>query len=90
MRNATHSPITHATATLAISLAPAADAASLPDGMNVQLFPDGQFDARDGRPETIKGSKAKAWQLDAAIAAALIARANARETPFALTTNTTR
>ncbi len=84
MRNATHSPITHATAALAVALAPTADAASLPEGCNVQLFPDGSFDARDGRPGSIKGCAAKAWQLDAAIAAALIARANQRETPLCI------
>lgn len=82
MRNATHSPITHATAALAVALAPTADAASLPDGCNVQLFPDGDFDARDGRPGSLKGCSAKAWRLDADIAAALIARAGIRETPL--------
>ncbi|UJX40868.1 phage protease [Desulfovibrio sp. JY] len=84
MRNATHSPIIHATAALAVALAPAADAASLPDGCNVQLFPDGSFDARDGRPGSIEGCTAKTWQLDAAIATALIARANQRETPLCI------
>jgi len=84
MRNATHSPITHATAALAVALAPAADAASLPDGCNVQLFPDGSFDARDGRPGSIDGCTTKTWLLDAAIAAALIARANQRETPLCI------
>ncbi|QAZ67038.1 phage protease [Solidesulfovibrio carbinolicus] len=82
MRNATHSPITHATAALAVALAPTADAASLPDGMNVQLFPDGDFDARDGRPGSLKGCTTKAWRFDADIAAALIARTNTRETPL--------
>jgi len=86
MRNATHSPITHATAALAVALAtaPDADASALPDGFNVQLFPDGQFDARDGRPGRIKDCAAASWRLDAAIAAALIARANARETPLCI------
>ena len=84
MRNATHSPITHATAALAVALAPTADASSLPDGCNVQLFPDGSFDARDGRPGSIRGCAAKAWRLDTDIAAALIARANTRETPLCI------
>lgn len=84
MRNATLPPITHPTAALAVALAPTADAASLPEGCNVQLFPDGSFDARDGRPGSLKGCAAKAWQLDAAIAAALIARANQRETPLCI------
>ncbi len=40
------------------------------------MFPDGQFDARDGRLGSIDGCVAKSWWLDAAIAAALTARAN--------------
>lgn len=53
------------------------------------MFPDGQFDARDGRPGSIDGCVAKSWWLDAAIAAALTARANQRETRFASATSTT-
>ncbi len=69
-----------ATAALAVQLI--SNVSSLPDGMNVQLFPDGDFDARDGRPGRLKGCSAKAWRLDADIADALIARANTRETPL--------
>ncbi|MGE4539218.1 MAG: phage protease [Desulfovibrio sp.] len=84
MRNATSSFKGHATAALAVALATSQESGSLPDGMNVQLFPDGSFDARDGRPGSIEGCTAKAWLLDAAIAAALIARANQRETPLCI------
>lgn len=48
----------------------------------IQLFPMGAFVARDGRPGTLKGVKAKAWTLDAALAAALVARWQQRETPL--------
>lgn len=48
----------------------------------IQLFPMGEFSARDGRPGTLKGVKAKAWKLDASLAAALVARWQARATPL--------
>lgn len=48
----------------------------------IQLFPMGAFAARDGRPGTLKGVKAKAWTLDPARAAALVARWQQRETPL--------
>lgn len=48
----------------------------------IQLFPMGAFAARDGRPGTLKGVKAKAWTLDAALAAALVVRWQQRETPL--------
>ncbi|OLN30439.1 Phage-associated protease [Desulfovibrio sp. DV] len=67
-----------------MALATSPESGTLPEGVSVQLFPDGQFDARDGRPGSLKGCSAKAWRLDAAIAAALIARANARETPLCI------
>jgi phage I-like protein len=69
---------------MAVQLPQAADASTLPEGMNVQLIPDGAFDARDGRPGNLKGCTAKAWRLDADIAAALIAQAEARETPLCI------
>ena len=47
-----------------------------------QLFPMGEFSARDGRPGTLKGVKVNAWKLDAALAAAVIARWQQRETPL--------
>ena len=86
MRNATPTHKRHATAALAVALATTsdADASALPDGCNVQLFPDGDFAARDGRPGSLKGCTAKTWRLDADIAAALIARVEARETPLFL------
>lgn len=48
----------------------------------IQLFPLGAFAARDGRPGTLKGVRAKAWTLDPALAAALVARWQQRETPL--------
>lgn len=42
----------------------------------------GEFSARDGRPGTLKGVKVNAWKLDAALAAAVIARWQQRETPL--------
>lgn len=84
MRNATPPHKRHATAALAVALATSPESGTLPEGMNVQLFPDGDFSARDGRPGSLKGCSAKAWRLDADIAAALIARVEARETPLFL------
>lgn len=48
----------------------------------IQLFPMGAFAARDGRPGTLKGVRARAWTLDATLAAALVARWQQRETPL--------
>lgn len=48
----------------------------------IQLFPMGEFSARDGRPGTLKGVKAKAWTITPIIAAAVVARWQARETPL--------
>ena len=48
----------------------------------IQLFPAGSFAARDGRPGTLKGVKAKAWTITPIIAAAVVARWQARETPL--------
>ena len=48
----------------------------------IQLFPMGEFSARDGRPGTLKGVKAKAWTLTFDDAAAVIARWRPRETPL--------
>lgn len=48
----------------------------------IQLFPMGEFSARDGRPGTLKGVKAKAWTITPIIAAAVIARWQQRETPL--------
>ncbi|HML56419.1 MAG TPA: phage protease [Solidesulfovibrio magneticus] len=84
MRNATPTPKRHATAALAVALATSLEGDALPEGMNVQLFPDGDFEARDGRPGSLKGCSAKTWRLDADIAAALIDRADARETPLCI------
>lgn len=48
-------------------------------GAEIQLLPSGDFRARDGRPDQIKN-----WRIDAAIAAKLVARAAARQTPFVI------
>lgn len=48
----------------------------------IQLFPMGEFSARDGRPGTLKGVKAKAWTLTFDDAAAVIARWRQRKTPL--------
>lgn len=53
-------------------------AIALADGAAIQLTPAGVFKARDGRP----GGKLPGWKIDAAIAARVIARASARQTPF--------
>lgn len=55
---------------------------ALPEGMNAQLFPDGSFAARDGRPATMTDGALTAWRMDADIAAAVTAKAQARETPL--------
>lgn len=56
----------------------------MPPGMNAQLFPDGSFAARDGRPATITEGALTAWRVDADIAAPLAALVAARETPLAV------
>ncbi|MDA8258368.1 MAG: phage protease [Betaproteobacteria bacterium] len=50
-----------------------------PAGREIQLTPAGLFRARDGRPQNLPG-----WKIDAAIAARVIARAAARQTPFVI------
>ncbi len=54
----------------------------MPEGMNAQLFPDGAFAARDGRPASLTGGKLTAWRMDADIAAPVSALVDARETPL--------
>lgn len=48
-------------------------------GQEIQILPDGQFTARDGRP-----GKGRAWRLDAQIAQDLIAKAASRRTALAI------
>ena len=92
MRNATPHPITHPTAVLTVALATAqgGDASSLPEGMNVQLFPDGEFAARDGRPGSIDGCTTTVWRMDADIAASLLQRPRRGKRRSVSTTSTTR
>ena len=56
----------------------------MPPGMNAQLFPDGSFAARDGRPASITEGALSAWRMDASIAAALTAQIAERATPLAV------
>jgi len=56
--------------------------AALPQGMNAQLFPDGPFAARDGRPASMTDGALTAWRMDADIAASVVALAEARATPL--------
>lgn len=56
--------------------------ADLPEGMNAQLFPDGSFSARDGRPASTTEGALTAWRMDADIATAVAALVAARETPL--------
>ena len=67
----------HFTASLAIPLPQAPK--ELPPGYNVQLFPEGQFAASDGRPGNIPGCETKAWLMDAAIAPDIITDVDSRE-----------
>lgn len=61
------------------------DAASdMPPGMNAQLFPDGEFAARDGRPARLADGSLTAWRMSAAIAAPLAAQVADRATPLAV------
>jgi phage I-like protein len=48
----------------------------------MQLFPDGEFAARDGRPGCLKDVSAKVWRMDADIAARLVAQAETQQTPL--------
>ncbi|MDL2266775.1 phage protease [Desulfovibrio sp. OttesenSCG-928-G15] len=64
-------------ASLALALAApapadATDAMPMPEGCNVQLFPDGEFSAVDGRPGNLPKCETKVWRMDADIAATLI------------------
>lgn len=57
----------------------AGDGARLVAADRVQLFPAGEFRALDGRPHDCP-----CWRMDAAVAARLIAAADARQTPYVL------
>ena len=59
---------------------PSPTGAGLPGGYNVQLFPDGEFAAVDGRPGNVNGSKTKVWRVDAASADQIISAVNSRQT----------
>jgi len=61
-----------------VALAVGVSAEDMPPGMNAQLFPDGSFAARDGRPASITEGALTAWRMDADIAAAVTAKVEAR------------
>jgi len=75
---------THPTAVLTVPLSVGDGPSDLPDGLNVQLLPDGSFAARDGRPASMTKGALTAWCLDADIAAPVVADAQARETPLVI------
>lgn len=74
----------HPTAVLTVPLSVGDGPSDLPDGLNVQLLPDGSFAARDGRPASMTKGALTAWCLDADIAAPVVADAQARETPLVI------
>ncbi len=52
----------------------------LPVGCNMQLFPDGEFAARDGRPASLENVVTTTWKINEAIAAKLIEQVAAQST----------
>jgi len=74
--------IAHLAMPLSGGVALSVSEAALPQGMNAQLFPDGPFAARDGRPSTMTDGALAAWRMDADIAAALTAKVAERATPL--------
>jgi phage I-like protein len=49
---------------------------------NVQLFPDGEFAAGDGRPGNMEGTACKTWRMDESIARALLAALDKSTVPL--------
>lgn len=66
----------------ALVLALDADTSGYPAGFNVHIFPDGAFRADDGRPAAVTGGELRDWQMDATIAADLIAMFEAGGKPI--------
>jgi phage I-like protein len=64
------------------SLSVALTAATLDAEYNVQLFPDGDFAAGDGRPGNTEGTTCKTWRMDEGIARRLLADLSARAVPL--------
>jgi phage I-like protein len=77
-----HLAIAVCSTALKLSLAVCASTGEINAGSEIQLFPAGEFRARDGRPEGIG-----AWRIDANVAQQLIALADARNTPFVIDYN---
>lgn len=73
------SPLKAIVAALVLSLS--ADA-SYPADCNAHITPDGYFRADDGRPRTVDGVEVDDWQMNAEIAAALIADFEASGKPI--------
>lgn len=70
--------IPNGSAIAALVLTLDAAAAGYPEGCNAHVFPDGAFQADDGRPASMTGGKLSHWQMSAAIAAPLIAAVAAK------------
>ena len=51
----------------------------LPAGFNVHVLPEGRFQARDGRPGNIRGSKARHFVLDKPAALAMVEKIKTRQ-----------
>ncbi|MBU1040372.1 MAG: phage protease [Proteobacteria bacterium] len=67
-----------------VALSGNSSGSDMPEGMSAQLFPDGSFAARDGRPATLTDGALTAWRMDADIATPVAALVEARETPLAV------
>jgi phage I-like protein len=67
---------TELTACLTVRLS---DPATLPEGFNAHIFPDGEFAAEDGRPAALTGGRVKTWRMDAAVARKIAALASAEK-----------
>lgn len=68
--------------TAALVLAIDADGEGYPAGCNVHIFPDGPFRSDDGRPASLTGGELLDWQMNAQVAAALIAALDASGKPI--------
>lgn len=69
-------PLPKNIAALVIDLA--AGTEGYPEGCNAHIFPDGAFRSDDGRPRSMEGVEVDDWQMNAEIAAPLIAAVRAK------------
>lgn len=65
-----------------LTLALPGEAAQLPEGCNVQVFPDGTFASKDGRPASLTEGKLHAWRMTPDIAATVIAQVEGLKSPL--------